>query len=48
MIYLDTAATTKPSDAAINAVVSAMHEFGNPSSLHGMGIKAEKIVEKRL
>jgi len=45
MIYLDNAATTKPSDNAVKAVVNAMEEFGNPSSLHGLGIKSEKIIE---
>ncbi len=45
MIYLDNAATTKPSENAVKAVVNAMEEFGNPSSLHGLGIKSEKIIE---
>ncbi len=45
MIYLDNASTTKPSEAAKAAVLEAMEQFGNPSSLHGVGIKAEKIVE---
>ncbi len=44
MIYLDNASTTKPSEAAIQAASSAFCEFGNPSSLHGMGLGAEKII----
>ena len=46
MIYLDNAATTRVSQAAAEAAVDAMRErFGNPSSLHGLGIEAEKITE---
>lgn len=45
MVYLDNAATTRPCDEAVNAAVSAAREcFGNPSSLHRMGITAEKII----
>ncbi len=44
MIYLDNAATTKPSEAAINAFLKACGDFGNPSSLHGLGLDAEKTV----
>lgn len=45
MIYLDNAATTKPCPEAIAAASKcAEHCFGNPSSLHKMGIEAEKIV----
>ena len=44
MIYLDNAATTKPSEAAINAFLKACRDFGNPSSLHGLGLDAEKTV----
>lgn len=44
-VYLDNAATTKPCEAAISAAVHCMKEhFGNPSSLHKMGIAAETIV----
>lgn len=46
MIYLDNAATTKPCPSAKDAAVKAMENFGNPSSLHGMGIAAEKTVEE--
>ena len=44
MIYLDNASTTKPSDAAKAAAMAAMCEFGNPSSLHRLGMNAEKTV----
>lgn len=45
MIYLDNAATTKPCEASINAALSAAKEcFGNPSSLHRMGINSEKLI----
>lgn len=45
MIYLDNAATTKPSEKAIEAMVQAGNCFGNPSSLHRMGLDAEKMLE---
>ncbi len=45
MIYLDNAATTKPcKEAAAAALECAESCFGNPSSLHKMGIESEKIV----
>ena len=43
MIYLDNAATTKPCGEAVSAMVKAAEEFGNPSSLHGLGLNAEKM-----
>lgn len=46
MIYLDNAATTKPSEAAVGAMMLAAERFGNPSSLHGLGLESEKLVEK--
>lgn len=46
MIYLDNASTTAPSEKTKNAVLEAMEHFGNPSSLHGLGIDSEKIIEK--
>lgn len=46
MIYLDNASTTKPSQNAKAAVLDAMEQFGNPSSLHRLGMDAEKVVEK--
>ena len=41
-VYLDNAATTKPCEPAVSAVFQNMVEdFGNPSSLHKMGLSAE-------
>lgn len=46
MIYLDNAATTRVSSAAADAAVRAMRQqFGNPSSLHHLGIEAEGILK---
>ncbi|MBR3848296.1 MAG: cysteine desulfurase [Oscillospiraceae bacterium] len=46
MIYFDNASTTCVLPEAADAAVSAMCEnFGNPSSLHGLGISAEKLVK---
>ena len=44
MIYLDNAATTQPSQAAAQAMMKVVEEFGNPSSLHGAGLRAEKLM----
>lgn len=45
-IYLDNAATTKPCKEAVDAMVESAKIFGNPSSLHQIGLEAEKMVEK--
>lgn len=46
-IYLDSAATTRPSDLCIDAMTGAMRTgYGNPSSLHRMGLDAQLIMEK--
>jgi len=43
--YLDNSATTKVCDAAVQAAVTAMTaDYGNPSSLHTLGIQANKTV----
>ena len=45
-VYLDNAATTKPCAEAVQAVISAMTEnFGNPSSLHRVGLDAQLAVD---
>lgn len=44
MIYLDNAATTKPSGEAAAAMIKTVECFGNPSSLHGLGLEAEKLI----
>ncbi|MBR6812111.1 MAG: aminotransferase class V-fold PLP-dependent enzyme, partial [Oscillospiraceae bacterium] len=48
-IYLDNAATTKMSKTAINAMLPYMDTtFGNPSSLHSAGQRAnEALAEAR-
>lgn len=44
--YLDNAATTRVSPAAIEAAVAAMEDnFGNPSSRHEAGRRAEQLVK---
>lgn len=44
MIYLDNASTTKPSRTATEAFLNTCENFGNPSSLHRLGLSAEKVV----
>lgn len=45
-IYLDNAATTRPCPAAVAAMTEALTEnWGNPSSVHGRGLRAEKAVK---
>ncbi len=44
-IYLDNAATTKPHPAVVEAVTRALAtDYGNPSSLHGKGVTAERLL----
>jgi cysteine desulfurase len=44
-IYLDNAATTRPHPSVVEAMTRALTEaFGNPSSLHGKGVAAERLV----
>ena len=46
-IYADNAATTKMSRAAIDAMLRCMEEeYGNPSSLYGIGQRAKDIMEQ--
>ncbi|MCR4780157.1 MAG: cysteine desulfurase [Ruminiclostridium sp.] len=46
MIYLDNSATTRPFDSVIKAVSENMADnFGNASSLHGLGVGAEKVIK---
>lgn len=45
-VYLDNAATTKPCREAVEAVTEAItNNFGNPSSLHRMGLNAQLAVD---
>ena len=47
MIYLDNAATTPMSSAAISAMTQVMQEtYGNPSSIHGHGRQAGKLLRE--
>ena len=47
MHYLDNASTTKVTRSAADAVMDAMvSRFGNPSSVHSLGIEAEGIVTR--
>ena len=47
MIYLDNSATTKMSDRATAKMMQVVSElYGNPSSLHNMGLEAEKVVSE--
>jgi cysteine desulfurase len=47
MIYLDNSATTKPFPEVIDSFIKVSTEyFGNPSSLHGLGGQAEKLLSQ--
>lgn len=46
MIYLDNAATTALSPAAIESMTQAMTIFGNPSSTHSHGREANKLLRQ--
>lgn len=46
-IYLDNAATTKPSRKVIEVVTNSMERYySNPSSLHKLGLECEKQLDK--
>ena len=45
-IYLDNSATTMLSDAAKQKALEAMEKYGNPSSLHLVGLEAEKLISE--
>jgi cysteine desulfurase len=45
MIYFDNSATTRPYSEVLDSFVKVSSEFfGNPSSLHGLGLQAEKLL----
>ena len=47
MIYLDNCATTKMRREVIETMCSSLEEdFGNPSSLHRLGLNSEKAIKK--
>ncbi|MEW9096843.1 MAG: cysteine desulfurase family protein [Clostridiaceae bacterium] len=44
-VYLDNSATTKPYDEVIEKISEVMRDYyGNPSSAHSFGIKAERLL----
>ena len=45
MIYLDNAATTPLCDAAKQAILEHINDFGNPSSAHELGRKSRLLIE---
>ncbi|WP_449240960.1 cysteine desulfurase family protein [Desulfoscipio gibsoniae] len=46
-VYLDNSATTRPYPAVVRAVAEAMEEhYGNPSSLHKMGVEADRVMSR--
>ncbi|MDD2294526.1 MAG: cysteine desulfurase family protein [Eubacteriales bacterium] len=46
-VYLDNSSTTKPYPSVVRAVTRAMEaDFGNPSSLHRMGLEAEQLIKE--
>ena len=46
-VYLDNSATTRQYDQVTDAMAQAMREtYGNPSSLHSLGVAAEKKVRE--
>ncbi|WP_246333942.1 cysteine desulfurase family protein [Thermoactinomyces mirandus] len=47
MAYLDNSATTETDPAVISVMADVMKKiYGNPSSLHGIGVKAERLMEQ--
>ena len=45
VVYMDNSSTTKPDPSVVQAMVGVLtEEFGNPSSLHSLGAKAEELV----
>ncbi len=46
-VYLDNSATTCAHPQVVEAVVDALtHNYGNPSSMHSMGVQGEKILKQ--
>lgn len=47
MIYFDNSATTKPNDEVLNSFITVSREFfGNPSSIHNVGGKSERLLSQ--
>jgi cysteine desulfurase len=46
-VYLDNSATTKPTEGVRDKMVQALYEdYGNPSSMHKLGVKAEQYMKE--
>lgn len=46
MIYLDNCSTTKPDERVVEKIIESLkYDFGNPSSLHNLGLNAENARE---
>src|SRR5690554_3030194 len=46
-VYLDNSATTKPYKEVVDIMIKYMEtDYGNPSSLHRMGLDAEKAIKE--
>ena len=46
-VYLDNSATTKPYKEVVDIMLKYIEtDYGNPSSLHRMGLEAEKAVKE--
>lgn len=45
-IYLDHASTTPLSDEVKNIINTSLEIYGNPSSLHGLGVASERIIKQ--
>ena len=43
-IYLDNSATTALCKEAKEAMLAAMEQYGNPSSLHRVGVRAAELL----
>jgi cysteine desulfurase len=46
LVYLDNSSTTKPYDQVIAKMVTGLETYGNPSSMHRMGLDAEKLLKE--
>ena len=47
-IYLDNAATTPVLPQVVEAIIDCLkNDYGNPSSMHRLGIQAEKRVRRQ-
>ena len=47
LVYLDNSATTKQYESVTEKMIECMRgDYGNPSSLHNMGLSAEKLVRE--